>query len=555
MTQYDVVVVGSGAAGLTAALRAAAAGLSVLVLEKAAYFGGTTAISGGGIWVPGSPQAQAAGVDDSAAVARQYVLDVIGPSADPALIDAYLDAAPEMVAWLDSNSAVRFLLSPPSSDWYPDVPGSADHGRLLSPQEYDGKKLGAHFADLRPAREEFNAPGGFMIDLFDLPYLADMPSAKSLFHFGKLAAKFGADKLRRYPRGTRLTMGNALIARLMRSALDAGITLRKDAAVDRLLVSDGRVTGARVGGEDIAAKVGVLLAAGGFSASEQLRKAYIPFAEDHVSILPYENTGDGMNMGLEAGASLDGENLVNAVWAVVSTMTRPDGYVARYAHLIDMSKPGCIAVNAKGERFGNEASVHFVEAMHATGTVPAHIIGDAHFVKTYGMGMVLPGGGGLKKLIAACYVIEAPTLRELADKIGVDGDGLLSTVAKMNRYAETGKDPDFGKGDTQIDIEIGDPKHKPNPCLGRVEKAPFYAIKIHPGDGSTTVGLKIDAHCRVIGTDGVPVAGLYAAGLDANSIWRGKSPAHGCNVGPAMVTGYIAGQAMAAVGAEALVLA
>lgn len=545
MTQYDVVVVGSGAAGLTAALRAAAAGLSVLVLEKAAHFGGTTAISGGGIWVPGSPQAQAAGVDDSAAVARQYVLDVIGPSADPALIDAYLDAAPAMVAWLERNSAVRFLLSPPSSDWYPAIAGSADHGRLLSPQEYDGKKLGAHFAALRPAREEFNAPGGFMIDLFDLPYLAEMPSPKSLFHFGKLAAKFGADKLRRYPRGTRLTMGNALIARLLRSALDAGITLRKDAAVDRLLVSNGRVTGVHVGGEEIAAKVGVLLAAGGFSASEQLRKAYIPFAEDHVSILPYENTGDGMNMGLEAGASLDGDNLVNAVWAVVSTMTRPDGYVARYAHLIDMSKPGCIAVNAKGERFGNEASVHFVEAMHATGTVPAHIIGDAHCVKTYGMGMVLPGGGGLKKLIAAGYVIEAPTLRALADKIGVDGEGLLATVAKMNRYAETGKDPDFGKGDTQIDIEIGDPKHKPNPCLGRVEKAPFYAIKIHPGDGSTTVGLKIDAHCRVIGTDGAPVAGLYAAGLDANSIWRGKSPAHGCNVGPAMVTGYIAGQAMA----------
>lgn len=545
MTQYDVVVVGSGAAGLTAALRAAAAGLSVLVLEKAAHFGGTTAISGGGIWVPGSPQAQAAGVEDNAAVARQYILDVIGPSADPALIDAYLDAAPAMVAWLESHSAVRFLLSPPSSDWYPAIAGSADHGRLLSPQEYDGKKLGAHFADLRPAREEFNAPGGFMIDLFDLPYLADMPSPKSLFHFGKLAAKFGADKLRRYPRGTRLTMGNALVARLLRSALDAGITLRKDAAVDRLLVADGRVTGVRVGGEDIAAKVGVLLAAGGFSASEQLRKAYIPYAEDHVSILPYENTGDGMNMGLEAGASLDGDNLVNAVWAVVSTMTRPDGYVARYAHLIDMSKPGCIAVNTRGERFGNEASVHFVEAMHATGTVPAHIIGDAHCVKTYGMGMVLPGGGGLKKLIAAGYVIEAPTLRALADKIGVDGDGLLATVAKMNRYAETGKDPDFGKGDTQIDIEIGDPKHKPNPCLGRVEKAPFYAIKIHPGDGSTTVGLKIDAHCRVIGTDGAPVAGLYAAGLDANSIWRGKSPAHGCNVGPAMVTGYIAGQAMA----------
>jgi len=229
----------------------------------------------------------------------------------------------------------------------------------------------------------------------------------------------------------------------------------------------------------------------------------------------------------------------------VSKMTRPDGYVARYAHLIDMSKPGCIAVNDKGERFGNEASVHFVEAMHGAGAVPAHIIGDADFVKKYGMGMVYPGGGGLKKLIAAGYVIEAPTIGELAEKIGVDAQGLETTVAKMNRYAEVGKDAEFGKGDTQIDIEIGDPKHKPNPCLGRVEKAPFYAIKIYPGDGSTTVGLKIDPECRVMGPDDRPVLGLYAAGLDANSIWRGKSPAHGCNVGPAMVTGYIAGKAMA----------
>jgi succinate dehydrogenase/fumarate reductase flavoprotein subunit len=549
MREFDVVVVGSGAAGMTAAIRAAAEGASVLVLEKAAWFGGTTSVSGGGIWVPDSPQARKAGVADSRAVARQYVLDVIGPTAEPELIDAYLENGPEMVEWLDRHSAVHFLLSPPSSDWYPQVAGAADHGRLLAPAEYDGKKLGAHFADLRPAREEFNAPGGFMIDLFDLPYLADMPSARSMFHFGKLAARFGVDKLRRFPRGTRLTMGNALAARLLRSALDTGVTMEKEAAVDGLVVKAGRVTGVRVGGEEIAARVGVLLASGGFSASEQLRKAYIPYAEQHVSILPYENTGDGMNMGLEAGAALAGDNIVNAVWAVVSKMTRPDGYVARYAHLIDMSKPGCIAVNEKGERFGNEASVHFVEAMHGTGAVPAHIIGDADFIKKYGMGMVFPGGGGLKKLIAAGYVTEAPSLRGLAEKIGVDPAGLEATVAKMNRYAETGKDAEFGKGDSQIDIEIGDPKHKPNPCLGRVETAPFYAIKIYPGDGSTTVGLKIDARCRVVGADGEAVRGLYAAGLDANSIWRGKSPAHGCNVGPAMVTGYIAGKVMA----EALV--
>jgi succinate dehydrogenase/fumarate reductase flavoprotein subunit len=241
------------------------------------------------------------------------------------------------------------------------------------------------------------------------------------------------------------------------------------------------------------------------------------------------------------------ENHVNAVWAVVSKRTRADGYIERYAHLIDMSKPGCIAVNKAGQRFGNEASVHFVEAMHATGTVPAHIIANAKFVKKYGMGLVLPGGGKLKEMVACGYMKTGATLAELAAQIGVDAAGLEATADKVNADAATGKDRQFGKGDSQIDIEIGDPKHMPNACFGPLGDGPYYAIEIFPGDGSTTVGVKIDDQCRVIGQNGAPIAGLYAAGLDANSIWQGKSPAHGCNVGPAMVTGYIAGKSVAGI--------
>jgi succinate dehydrogenase/fumarate reductase flavoprotein subunit len=547
--EWDVIIVGSGAAGLTAAVRAAHAQLKVLVLEKADHFGGTTAISGGGIWIPNNPQAAAAGVVDPPQAVRQYVLNVIGETARPELIDAYLATGPAMVRWLAENTEVEFLLSPESSDWYPETPGASRFGRLLSPREYDGKRLGESFAQLRPAREEFNAPGGFMIDLFDLPYLAGMPSLKSLSHLGKLGIRFVFDKLRGYPRGTRLTMGNALAARLLRSVLDAGVTLRRQVAVDGLMMEGRRVTGvsAIVAGrqESLRARRGVVLASGGFSANEQLRKEYMPYPDQHVSLMIDENTGDGINMALAKRASLDGKNLVNGVWAVVSTMTREDGYKARYAHLIDMSKPGCIAVDDQGKRFGNEASVSFVDAMHAAGAVPAHIIGDARCVKKYGMGMVYPGAGNLQKLLKTGYIVEAPTLRALAGKIDVNPDGLERTVEMMNRYSVKGTDAEFHKGERQIDREIGDPKHEPNPCLGPVEQAPFYAIKIYPGDGSTTAGLRIDAGCRVLDGSGEPLPGLYAAGLDANSIWRGMSPAHGCNVGPAMVLGFIAGSRLA----------
>lgn len=548
--QYDVVIMGSGAAGLTAALVAAKAGNSVAVLEKADHFGGTTAISGGGIWIPASPQAKAEGADDSIEKARDYVLGVVGNRAERALIDAYLNNGPEMIEWLAANSETVFQISPPSSDWYPEVSGAVDFGRLLAPSEYDGKKLGKNFDRLQKPRQEFNAPGGMMIDLFDLPYIAKLPSPGALWYMAKIAIRFALDK-RKLGRGSRLTMGNALAGRLLHSVIAAGVDLYETTPVEGLVTADGKVTGVRATvkgvSTEITASKGVVLASGGFSANAEMRKAYIPFAEQHVSILPYENTGDGILSAQAAGAAMSAENHVNAVWAVVSKRTREDGYVERYAHLIDMSKPGCIAVNKAGQRFGNEASVHFVEAMHATGTVPAHIIANAKFVKKYGMGLVLPGGGKLKEMVACGYMKTDATLAELAAQINVDASGLEATAFKVNADAVTGKDTQFGKGDSQIDIEIGDPKHMPNACFGPLGDGPYYAIEIFPGDGSTTVGVKIDDQCRVIGQNGAPIAGLYAAGLDANSIWQGKSPAHGCNVGPAMVTGYIAGKSVAGI--------
>jgi succinate dehydrogenase/fumarate reductase flavoprotein subunit len=544
---WDVIVVGSGASGLTAAITAARRGAKVLVLEKTDHFGGTTAISGGGIWIPGNHLAAAAGHADPPGAARQYIAGVVGENMRAEVVDSYLQAGPEMLRFLEANSEVAFAVADHSPDWHQDVAGASADGRLLRPLEYDARKLGSAFNELRPPRAEFNAPGGFMIDLPDLPHLMNAKSSFASFRYMlRLLLRFGRDRLAGFKRGARLTMGNALAARLLKSAKDAGVTLWREATVTALLRDGGRVTGVRVtrdkAVQTLTVRRGVVLASGGFSANGQLRRAYMPYPDQHVSIMAGCNTGDGMNMGLDIGASLDGENVANGVWAVASTLKKPDGTTAVYAHLIDMSKPGCIAVNKAGQRFGNEASVEFVDAMHKTGAVPAWLVADARFLKAYGLGMVFPGGMGLKRLLAAGYITEAPTLAELARKIGVDAAGLEQTAATMNRYAANGIDPDFHKGDSALDRDLGDPKHTPNPCLGTAETAPFYAVQINPGDGSTTVGLRIDGRARVLDSAGQPIEGLYAAGLDANSIWRGTQPAHGCNVGPAMTLGYIAGR-------------
>lgn len=550
-TEWDAIIVGSGAAGLTAAVTAARKGLTVLVVEKTNVFGGTTAISGGGIWIPGNRHQRAAGIPEPEGAARTYIRGVVGDDLRTEVLDAYLQAGPEMVDFLEDKSEVKFALAEHSPDWHPDVEGFSKEGRLLRPLEYRGQKLNDYLDTLRDPRNEFNAPMGFMVDLPDLPHLDQMKSSpKSMAYMLKIIGQYGVDKLLRRRRGSRITMGNALAARLLRSALDAGVTLWTNSRVKELVTGPEGITGIRIARdgrtETLTARKGVILATGGFSANEQLRRAYIPYPDQHISIMAGCNTGDGMNMGLEAGGIVDGENVANGVWSVVSTMKKPDGSDAIYAHLIDMAKPGCIAVNAKGKRFGNEASNMFVDYMHSSGSVPAWLVADANFVKTYGLGLCLPGGIGLKKLVKAGYLVEAPTIAALAARIGVDAAELQATVARMNGYAQTGKDPEYQKGDSFLDRDLGDHRHAPNPCLGPIQAGPFYSVKIFPGDGSTTVGLRIDGQARVLDGEGRVVRGLYAAGLDAHSIWRGKAPAHGCNVGPAMTLGYIAARSLAA---------
>ncbi|MFT4919825.1 MAG: succinate dehydrogenase/fumarate reductase flavoprotein subunit [Zhongshania aliphaticivorans] len=554
MIVKDVVVVGSGGAGMTAALVAAKCGLEVLLVEKTEFFGGTTALSGGGIWVPCSPHAVAAGVADSVHEAATYVKGVIGESLREDLLDEFLESAPQMVQFLVDNSAVQFSLQNGFADWHPQAKGFKASGRLLSPLSFDGKLLGDWFSRLRPPLTEFNAPGGCMIGIDDMPHISNAGrSLKSFAYVAKLLMRYFVDRIR-YPRGTRLTMGNALAGSLLKSCVDAGVELWSNAAMENIISTDGTGEGPAIQGLTVncngqliklRARKAVILATGGFSANAEMRKRYIPFAESHVSLVPDGNTGDGIQQCLDLGAVFDGENISNAGWVVVSVHRAPDGKLRKFPHLfMDRGKPGCIAVNKQGNRFGNESTTNLVEAIHRTASVPAYLICDHVFIKKYGLGLVKPGGFGLRKFLAEGYIKSAESLPLLAQQLGIDSGSLVATVTRFNQFAEQGHDQDFLRGGQPADFGFGDMQHKPNPCLGKLDCAPFYAVEVFPGDSTTTVGLRVDSQARVLNKAGKPIKGLHAIGLDMNSLWRGKAPANGANNTLGMTFGYIAAQSV-----------
>jgi succinate dehydrogenase/fumarate reductase flavoprotein subunit len=467
------------------------------------------------------------------------------------LLEAFLEASPAMVDFLRTETEVDFWHVPFTPDYHPDQPGASHEGRMLSPVEYDGRRLGEWFPLLRPPLPEFNAPGGMMLDLPDMPHvLAPFSSMKSALHVARMVARVLRDRLAGHPRSTRLTMGNALAARLLRSAADAGVTLWHSTPMKRLVREDGCIRAVIVerNGEELRIDVrrGVVLAGGGFSADPEMRAKHIPYPEHHISLLPPGNTGDTLRAATAVDAAMDCGNTQNAAWTVVSLYPGRDGMMRPWPHLfLDRPKPGYIAVDAKGERFGDEADLNFVVAMHRAGAVPAHLICDSNALHKYGLGAVLPGGFRLRRLRKAGYIIEAPTVAALAARIGVDAAGLGRSVARNNDFAIMGEDRDFGKGGNAFDRSIGDPMHKPNPCLGPIATPPFYAVRINPGDATTTLGLLTDGRARVLEETGAPIPGLYACGLDMNSLWRGIPPGNGANNTLSLTFGYIVGRDLA----------
>lgn len=543
--EVDLIVLGSGAAGMTAALTAARLGLAVELLEKADVVGGTTAVSAGSVWVPNTRHAPP---DDSVERARTYLQATVGDRLRPALCEAFLARGPEMVAFLEAESEVRFRAYPHHPDYLATAAGATLRGRVLEALPFDGRLLGRDFARLRPPLPEFTLFGGMMVDRTDIGHLLNATrSAKSLRHALALVARFGADRLR-FPRGTRLVMGNALAGRLLLSLLRAGVPVRTGVAVEGLVESGGRIDGVVLaGGDRLLARRGVVLATGGFSRHPELRRRLLPQPLAEHTPLAESVTGDGVSLGLAAGGRLGEGHAEASFWAPMSIRRRRDGSTAVFPHFVlDRGKPGLVAVDRTGRRFVNEATTYhlFGQALHAAHrlrpTIPCFFVCDHAFVLKYGLGMIRPRGLNLAGAVADGYVTRAGGIADLAGLLGIEPAVLQETVARNNAYAADGVDPEFGKGGDAYQRNLGDAAHGPNPCLGPIATAPFYAIEVRPGDIGASVGLVTDADARVLDATGRPVPGLYACGNDMDSMMAGIYPGPGITIGPAMTFAWIA---------------
>jgi succinate dehydrogenase/fumarate reductase flavoprotein subunit len=553
---YDVIVVGAGAGGMTAAAVAAAGGLTVLVIEKTEFVGGTTAWSGGMVWIPANHKMKQAGIADSLSDAAEYLTRTV-PEADNAdLRETFLSRGPEAIDFLEANTEVRLQPVKIYPDYYPELPGSTTGGRVLEPVCFDGRELGEHFARLRPPLPEFTLFGGMMVNRLDIPHFRKTGrSVRSTLRAMRLIGQYALQRLRA-PRGTTLHLGNALAARLFASLISRKVEVVFGTAIDRLIVENDRVAGVRInsasGARSIVARKGVVLATGGFSHDPELRRQFFPAAAGLVSATSAAGTGDGLRLAMQDGAKLMTKVADPAYWVPGSLFRREDGSQGVFPHTVtDRAKPGVIAVNAVGQRFVNEAlSYHeFVRAMLCDGNHgadrPFHLICDRRFLWTYGLGRIQPFTRRLRRFIQSGELIEAANIGDLADAIGVERSALTVTVDDYNADARAGLDPKFGRGSTIYQRHLGDAGHLPNPCIAPIEQAPFYALRIVPSDLGTAIGLKTDICARVLRDDGSPIVGLYACGNDMGSIMNGNYPGPGITLGPALTFGYIAGRHLA----------
>ncbi|MFJ9246172.1 3-oxosteroid 1-dehydrogenase [Streptomyces sp. NPDC101776] len=537
---YDVVVVGAGAAGMTAALTAAKQGLSCVVVEKAPTFGGSAARSGAGIWIPNNPVILAAGVPDTPAKAAAYLAAVVGTDVPADRRQSFLAHGPAMISFVMANSPLRFRWMEGYSDYYPELTGGLPNGRSIEPDQLDGNILGAELAHLNPPY--MAVPSGMVVFSADYKWLA----------LSAVSVKGAAVATECLARGTKaallgqkpLTMGQSLAAGLRAGLQSAQVPVWLNTPLTDLYLENGTVTGAVVtsGGTAglVRARRGVVVGSGGFEHNAAMRAQYQrqPIGTDWT-VGAKENTGDGIRAGQRAGADL--ALMDDAWWG--PTIPLPG---SPYFCLAERTLPGGLLINRAGSRFVNEAApysdvVHIMYDRDGTAPdIPAWLIVDQNYRNRYLFKDVLPTFTFPDDWYNSGAAYKAWTLDSLASSIGVPAAALRSTVSRFNSLAASGKDTDFGRGASAYDHYYTDPSILPNSCLAPLWLPPYYAFRIVPGDLGTKGGMRTDARARVLRADGSVIPGLYAAGNASAAVMGHSYAGAGSTIGPAMTFGYVA---------------
>ncbi|MGF6734914.1 succinate dehydrogenase/fumarate reductase flavoprotein subunit [Paraburkholderia youngii] len=554
----DLVVVGSGAAGLATAITARKRGLDVIVLEKEPVFGGTTALSGGVLWIPLSTYGRQQNPADTVERVREYLMSETGNNYDAAAVECFVENGPKMVEFFERETEMKFVptLYP---DYHPDAPGGVDIGRSILAAPYDIRGLGKDMRRLKQPLETITFMG-MMFNSSNADLKHFFRATRSIVSFLYVARRLATHikELALYRRGINVTSGNALAARLAKSALAIDIPILTSTPVKELLSKSGKVTGVRASAADgelrITARHGVVLACGGFPHDlKRIAQVYphVKRGGEHLSPTPVGNTGDGLTLAEKVGGAVKLGFADAAAWMPVSKVPFGKGRTGVFPHLLERYKPGVIGVLRSGQRFTNESNSYhdvgaaLMRACEGERETAMWLICDKVALGKYGLGYAKPAPMPVGPLLRKGYLIKGDTIGELARNCGIAPDALEMTVHAYNRDAERGEDPAFHRGRTSFNRYLADPDHKPNPCVAPIATGPFYAVKVVMGDLGTFDGLETSVTGEVLRADGSEIEGLYAVGNDRRSVMGGNYPGAGITHGPNMTFGFVTGNAIA----------
>ncbi|MDS9469824.1 FAD-dependent oxidoreductase [Paracoccus sp. MBLB3053] len=550
LDEVDLIVLGSGAGGLSAALTGVLEGMRVALLDHAPVLGGTTARSSGTAWIPDNRLMRAAGFPEDREPAQAYLQALVGTKGSTRPWETFLDLAPRMQADLEDRAGILFRPYLRAPDYRSNLPGAASGGRALEPAAFDGRLLGGWFALLAPPLAELTVLGGMMLTRAEAQRLIRAErSARAMQEGARLLVRHLRDRWH-HPRGTRLVMGNALVARMLHAFLMRGGMAWENAHTQRIETAAGRVAGVSGSAEGRAfhlkARRGIVLAGGGFPADPEAGAQQLPpTASGHTVASPFAR-GKTIRLGLQAGGQLGPSVGTNGFWFPSSLMVRPGGGLAVYPHIaLDRAKPGSLIVDRTGRRFANEAASYhdFGEAMHARGrdALPCWMIADAAFIRRYGFGLIRPRTRRLGPYLAAGYLKRGEDVADLALRLGLEPERLRATIKDFNALAGRGKDEDFGRGESAYERSNGDEgRELANPCLAEIGPGPLFALALWPTPLATARGLACGEAGQVLDGSGIAIPGLYAAGNDMQSVFAGEYPGAGAQIGPAMTFGWAA---------------